>query len=160
MTYGFLFNGEYSYLRSGIWNPLDLLILIFSYICLTPLSATFKFIKTFRILRALRLISRNEGLKVAVRALIFAIPNVFNITVIMIIFYMIFGVMAVSNYKGKMHYCDYTIGNLSTLVYSKWDCLNSGGLWINKPFNYDNIINALVILFTMSTTAGWGDMMY
>lgn len=106
LTFGFFFNGENSYLR-GIWNILDFIILIFSYLCLTPLVSTFKVVKTFRILRSLRIIGRNEGLKVAVRALFFAIPNVLNITVIMILFYLLFAVVAISYFKGKMFYCGY-----------------------------------------------------
>jgi voltage-dependent calcium channel L type alpha-1D len=42
---------------------------------------------------------------------------------------------------------------------TKWDCLNSGGIWQNRTFNFDNIVNALITLFTMSTTAGWSEMM-
>jgi voltage-dependent calcium channel L type alpha-1D len=37
--------------------------------------------------------------------------------------------------------------------------LNSGGIWRSRTFNFDNIANALITLFTMSTTAGWGEMM-
>lgn len=54
----------------------------------------------------MRLISRNEGLKVAVRALFFAIPNVLKIALIMILFFMIFAVIGVSYFKGKLFYCD------------------------------------------------------
>jgi hypothetical protein len=75
VTFGFFFNGKFSYLR-GMWNILDFIILIFSFLCLTSLAQTFRVVKTFRILRCLRLIGRNEGLKVAVRALLFAIPNI------------------------------------------------------------------------------------
>jgi len=34
-----------------------------------------------------------------------------------------------------------------------------GGLWVNRTFNFDNIVNALITLFVMSTTAGWAEMM-
>jgi len=103
-TYGFLINGHESYLRN-IWNILDFCILIFSYLCLTSLVDTFKFVKTFRILRSLRIISRNEGLKVAVRALLYATPNIVSIAIIMILFFMIFAVILISYFKGKMNYC-------------------------------------------------------
>lgn len=103
-TYGFLFNGETSYIR-GVWNQLDFVILIFSYLCLTPLANSFKVVKALRIMRSLRLIGRNEGLKVAVGALFYAIPNVINITTIMIIFYTLFAVIGVSYFKGKLYYC-------------------------------------------------------
>jgi hypothetical protein len=149
-------NGPNSYLLN-LWNILDFVILVFSYLCLSKLVETFKVVKTFRILRSLRIISRNEGLKVAVRALLYATPNIMSITIIMIMFFMIFGVILVSYFKGKMYYC--TAGLFSEGLITKWDCLNRGGLWVNRTFNFDNMPNALITLFTMSTTAGWSEMM-
>lgn len=96
---GFLLNGPKSYLRIT-WNMLDFTIIMFSILATTPLSDSLTGIKVFRILRLLRLISKNEELKVAVRALFLAIPNVTSITVIMLLFYLIFGVILVSYYKG------------------------------------------------------------
>ena len=158
IAFGFIFNGERSYLR-GIWNILDFVILIFSFICLSSLADTFKVVKTFRILRSLRLISKNEGLKVAVRALLFAIPNILNITVIMILFFFIFGIICMSYFKGKMYSCSNALSELT--VTTKWDCLNSGGLWMNKIYNFDSLPSTLINLFVMSTTAGWSEtMMY
>lgn len=159
-----MFNGPRSYLRD-IWNILDFFILIFSYLCLTPLEGTFKVIKTFRILRSLRIIGKNEGLKVAVRALFFAIPNVLNITLIMLLFFLIFAVISVSYFKGKLHFCKIALefggGGHGHAVYKhKWDCLNEGGYWDNRTYNFDNTYNALVTLFMMSTTAGWAEIMF
>ena len=114
-------------------------------------------IKTFRILRCLRLIGRNEGLKIAVRALLFAIPNIISITVIMIMFFLVFAVISISYFKGKMFYCQYALEGIE--VIDKWDCLAAGGLWINRILNFDNISNALVTLFVMATTAGWSENM-
>lgn len=51
------------------------------------------------------MIGRNEGLKIAVRALLFAIPSIISITVIMIMFFLVFAVISVSYFKGKMFYC-------------------------------------------------------
>lgn len=78
---------------------------MFSVSSLTPLSNNLKTFKIFRILRVLRLISRNEGLKVAVRALVMALPNIANITIIMLLFFLIFGVVLVSYFKGKLFTC-------------------------------------------------------
>lgn len=95
ITFGFLFNGKYSYLRSP-WNIMDMTIVVFSTLSLTPLTDSLRTFKVFRILRLLRLISRNEKLQVAMRALMQAIPNIANITVIMLLFFLIFGVIGVS----------------------------------------------------------------
>jgi hypothetical protein len=114
ITFGFCFNGKFSYLK-GMWNILDFIILFFSYIGFSSVSdkfraakmfMTFKLVRTMRILRSLRIIGRNEGLKVAVRALLFAIPNILNITIIMLLFHSLFGVISVSHFKGKMYFCN------------------------------------------------------
>jgi len=34
-----------------------------------------------------------------------------------------------------------------------------GGSWVNKSYNFDNVINAIVTLFVMSTTEGWIGLM-
>ena len=73
ITFGFLFSGKPSYLRNP-WNLLDFIIIIFTILALTPLSDSLMTLKMFRIFRVFRLISRNEGLKVGVKALFNAIP--------------------------------------------------------------------------------------
>lgn len=93
---------------------------------MTPLSDDFK---GFKVIRILRLINRNEGLQVAVRALIYGIPNILNVTLIMILFFLIFGVIFVSRFKGKFYFCSDDIGGLE--IQQKWDCLNAGGVWEN-----------------------------
>lgn len=67
-TFGFLLNGKTSYLRNP-WNMLDFIIIILSIISLTPLPNSLRIMKILRVTRPLRLISRNKGLKVAVKAL-------------------------------------------------------------------------------------------
>ena len=158
IAFGFLFNGKTSYLRNQ-WNIIDFAIIIFSTLSLTPLSSNLKSMKIFRILRLLRLISRNEELKVAVRALFQAIPNVANVTIIMILFFLIFGVIAVSYFKGKLFYCESAMLELESFMVTKWDCLNSGGDWSNRLYNFDNTLSALVTLFVMATTSGWSEVM-
>lgn len=61
VIYGFLFNGPHSYLKN-VWNVNDFIILIFSYLYLSSLATSFKFVKTLKFMKALRLISRNQGL--------------------------------------------------------------------------------------------------
>ena len=92
IAYGFLFNGKDSYLYKPD-NLLDFVILIFSILAMSPLSNDFRAFKAFRVLR---IISRNEGLTVAVRALWRGLPNIINVSLIMILFLLIFGFIFVS----------------------------------------------------------------
>lgn len=65
---GFILNGETSYLRSS-WDILDFTIVIFSVLSLASNNGKlkiFKVLRLIRVMRPLRVISRNEGLKLAV----------------------------------------------------------------------------------------------
>lgn len=46
------------------------------------------------------------------------------------------------------------------LVNTKWDCLNSGGEWLNRDYNFDNIFNSIITLFNMISTEGWTNVMF
>ena len=66
--YGFAFNGDNSYLRSG-WNVIDFLVVVFSVVSLIITSSKLKIVKIFRLLRVLRplrVISRNKGLRIGI----------------------------------------------------------------------------------------------
>ena len=104
ITFGLIFNGKTSYLRKT-WNILDFCIIIFSILSLTPYLDNLRIFKMFRVVRSLRLVSKNEGLQLAVKALMSAIPQLANVLLIMILFYIIFSIIAISYFKGKYFYC-------------------------------------------------------
>ena len=60
MTYGFLFNGKHSYLRS-LWNIFDFAIVLGSILdlSLTSNSTGVRAIRSIRILRPIRIVARN-----------------------------------------------------------------------------------------------------
>ncbi len=124
IAFGVLLNGPWSYLCI-VWNIMDFTIAVISVISLTPLISNLNSIKMLRIFRALRVITKNDGLKVALGALFQAIPNVLNVTIIMLLCFSIFGIVCVSYFKGKGYQCKNQIDS----VKDKWDCLNHGGQW-------------------------------
>ena len=144
LAYGFVLNGRPSYLRN-LWNVMDFIIIILSVINLTPIVSNLQVIKVFRVVRPLRLISRNKGLKVAVKALGKAIPSIGNVSVITSLFYLIFGIICTSYFKGKLYQCNTddvdAADNIS--INQKWECLSAGGTWENSHFNFDNILNSV-----------------
>jgi len=108
---GFIANGKKSYLRKG-WNVLDFTIVLMSIVSTTITSQKFKIVKIFRlirVLRPLRLISRNKLLKIAIQALFMALPNIFNVIVVAMLFFVIFGIIAVNYFKGAFY--NYEIPN-------------------------------------------------
>jgi hypothetical protein len=40
------------------------------------------------------------------------------------------------------------------------DCVAYGGHWVNKRHNFDNVLNALSLLFQIITAEGWLEYMY
>jgi hypothetical protein len=81
---GFLLNGRTSYLRSG-WNILDFCIVSISLMSLFSSNddySSLKALRTLRVLKPLRLISRNESLKIVINALIRSLTNVANVFLI------------------------------------------------------------------------------
>lgn len=146
IAFGLLFCGSTSYLRNG-WNIADFSIAILSLISLTLTSQNLSVIKVFRllkVLRPLRVISKNEGLRISVRSLAIAIPGIFNVIIITLIFYLIFGVIGINYFKGRLYYCDTRHLTFSTgFINDKWECLIYGGEWNKYFLNFDNIGSAM-----------------
>lgn len=70
----------------------------------------------------------------------------------MTLFFMMFGVICTSFFKGKHFVCEgTTIGSYT----DKWECMSMGGDWGKRPFTFDSIPESVITLFVMSTTAGW-----
>lgn len=105
--------GKRAYLRDS-WNRLDFFIVI---IGITDLLVTqvasdsdidLRFLRALRALRALRplrMVSRNEGMKIVVSSVLKAMPVVFNVFLILILFYLIFGILGVIFFKGSFFMC-------------------------------------------------------
>lgn len=92
--------------------------------------------------------------------MMYAIPSILNVTIIILFFFMIFGIICVSYFKGTLFYCSFDHLNLDELSYTnKWSCIDLGGEWINKVSNFDNLYQAITTLFIMSTGT-WAELMY
>jgi hypothetical protein len=105
---GFICNGPKSYMKS-FWHILDFLIVLVSIFSLIdlPVKITFlKIIRMARLLRPLKIISKNENLKMSINALVVSLPAIASLMVIVLLFMFIFAIMGVSLFKGKSYYCD------------------------------------------------------
>ena len=103
---------EGAYLRSA-WNILDFIIVIVGLIAFgieysdgssRDLMAV-RALRTFRALRPLRMASRAQGMKVVVNALFSAVPGITNVAFVCLLFYVIFGILGLNLFMGKMYYC-------------------------------------------------------
>ena len=161
---GFLFNGKTSYMRDS-WNILDFMIVIFSLtnIALTSYNlGIMKLFRMLRVLRPLRVLKRNFGLKIQVVSLINAIPGIMNLLAITILLLMLFGIQGVNFFAGKMFYCNVAKMPEATKkkINSQWDCYDYGGEWLRFSANFDDVGQAMLTMFTMMTNEGWTEVMW
>merc|ERR1740128_633795 len=96
---------------TNAWCWLDFVIVMVSLINFTAtlLGAggiqAFKTMRTLRALRPLRAMSRMQGMRVVVNALVQAIPSIFNVLLVCLIFWLIFAIMGVQLFAGKFYKC-------------------------------------------------------
>ena len=84
-AYGFAFCGKDSYIKSP-WNILDFTIVISALLSIILSDVNLGFIKSLRVLRVLRplrLIAKNKGLKLAIITIFRSLPPIFNLMLIM-----------------------------------------------------------------------------
>ncbi|GAA6214561.1 sodium channel protein type 4 subunit alpha A-like [Lates japonicus] len=127
-----------------------------------------KSLRTLRALRPLRALSRFEGMRVVVNALVGAIPSIFNVLLVCLIFWLIFSIMGVNLFAGKFYRCiNTTTEELFplTVVNNRSDCIaikeaTQEARWVNVKVNYDNVGKGYLSLLQVATFKGWMDIMY
>ncbi|NWY67470.1 CAC1H protein, partial [Erithacus rubecula] len=159
------FSGENAYLQSS-WNILDGVLVFVSIIDIIVSMASaggakilgvLRVLRLLRTLRPLRVISRAPGLKLVVETLISSLRPIGNIVLICCAFFIIFGILGVQLFKGKFYYCDgLDVKNITT----KADCTNAHYKWVRRKYNFDNLGQALMSLFVLSSKDGWVNIMY
>ncbi|RMC17573.1 hypothetical protein DUI87_05237 [Hirundo rustica rustica] len=159
------FSGENTYLQSS-WNVLDGVLVFVSIIDIIVSMASaggakilgvLRVLRLLRTLRPLRVISRAPGLKLVVETLISSLRPIGNIVLICCAFFIIFGILGVQLFKGKFYYCDGPdVKNITT----KADCTNAHYRWVRRKYNFDNLGQALMSLFVLSSKDGWVNIMY
>ena len=106
---GLLFNGKKSYLRK-FWNILDFFVVFISItsLCLSDDSqlGVLKILRMGRLFRPLRVISRNEGLRISIQALVVSLPAMLRLMMIVGLFFIIFAIMGITLFKGFFEMCD------------------------------------------------------
>ncbi|XP_013912299.1 PREDICTED: sodium channel protein type 1 subunit alpha isoform X1 [Thamnophis sirtalis] len=159
---------------TNAWCWLDFLIVDVSLISLTANALGYselgaiKSLRTLRALRPLRALSRFEGMRVVVNALLGAIPSIMNVLLVCLIFWLIFSIMGVNLFAGKFYHCvNTTTGNMFEVdeVANKSECeslilANETARWKNVKVNFDNVGFGYLSLLQVATFKGWMDIMY
>ncbi|XP_016534067.1 sodium channel, voltage gated, type VIII, alpha subunit b isoform X2 [Poecilia formosa] len=160
---------------TNAWCWLDFFIVDVSIVSLIANALGFsdlgpiKSLRTLRALRPLRALSRFEGMRVVVNALVGAIPSIMNVLLVCLIFWLIFSIMGVNLFAGKYYYCFNETAEAYFLpndVNNKTQCfelINSNYTevrWKNVKINFDNVGAGYLALLQVATFKGWMDIMY
>ncbi|XP_060523337.1 voltage-dependent T-type calcium channel subunit alpha-1H-like isoform X2 [Cylas formicarius] len=157
--------GPNAYFTSG-WNIMDGSLVIISIVDIIMFlindttSRIFGILRVFRLLRSLRplrVINRAPGLKLVVQTLLSSLRPIGNIVLICCTFFIIFGILGVQLFKGTFYHC---VGENLTGIYNVTDCLDRGYQWKNEKYNFDDLVQALMSLFVLSSRDGWVNIMY
>ncbi|XP_012272837.1 sodium channel protein para isoform X4 [Orussus abietinus] len=152
---------------TNAWCWLDFIIVMVSLInfvaslCGAGGIQAFKTMRTLRALRPLRAMSRMQGMRVVVNALVQAIPSIFNVLLVCLIFWLIFAIMGVQLFAGKYYKC--VDANKTTLSHEiipdRNACIAENYTWENSPMNFDHVGKAYLCLFQVATFKGWIQIM-
>ncbi|XP_073324248.1 sodium channel, voltage gated, type VIII, alpha subunit b isoform X2 [Pagrus major] len=160
---------------TNAWCWLDFFIVDVSIVSLIANALGFsdlgpiKSLRTLRALRPLRALSRFEGMRVVVNALVGAIPSIMNVLLVCLIFWLIFSIMGVNLFAGKYYYCYNETAEenfLPDVVNNKTECFAfinanySEVRWKNVKINFDNVGAGYLALLQVATFKGWMDIMY
>nr|XP_039317417.1 voltage-dependent N-type calcium channel subunit alpha-1B isoform X3 [Saimiri boliviensis boliviensis] len=154
-----------------LWNILDFIVVSGALVAFAFSSFvggskgkdinTIKSLRVLRVLRPLKTIKRLPKLKAVFDCVVNSLKNVLNILIVYMLFMFIFAVIAVQLFKGKFFYCTDESKELERdcrgqyLDYEKEEVEAQPRQWKKYDFHYDNVLWALLTLFTVSTGEGW-----
>ncbi|KAH8346359.1 hypothetical protein KR084_007257, partial [Drosophila pseudotakahashii] len=150
---------------TSFWTILDFIIVFVSVFSLlieeNENLKVLRSLRTLRALRPLRAISRWQGMRIVVNALMYAIPSIFNVLLVCLVFWLIFSIMGVQFFGGKFFKCVNEMGELLpiTEVNDKWDCIEQNYTWINSKITFDHVGMGYLALLQVATFEGWMEVM-
>ncbi|XP_034476823.1 sodium channel protein 60E-like [Drosophila innubila] len=150
---------------TSFWTILDFIIVFVSVFSLlieeNENLKVLRSLRTLRALRPLRAISRWQGMRIVVNALMYAIPSIFNVLLVCLVFWLIFSIMGVQFFGGKFFKCVNELGELLpiTEVDDKETCLKLNYTWINSKITFDHVGMGYLALLQVATFEGWMEVM-
>ncbi|XP_037334560.2 voltage-dependent L-type calcium channel subunit alpha-1D isoform X4 [Pungitius pungitius] len=154
------------------FNLLDLLVVGVSLVSFGIQSSAIsvvKILRVLRVLRPLRAINRAKGLKHVVQCVFVAIRTIGNIMIVTTLLQFMFACIGVQLFKGKFYRCTDDAKSSPDDCKGTYILYNNGDtalpmvkerIWYNSDFNFDNVLMAMMALFTVSTFEGWPTLLY
>eukprot|EP00760_Papus_ankaliazontas_P025843 PhM_4_TR2892/c0_g1_i1/m.101635 len=128
--------------------------------------------KMFVVLRVVRLAMRFEQLRVVSIALMRSLPHVARGTCLCLFVFLIFGILGVQLFKGVFYHCtDEAVldekectGMYARTVEDSASYLSYDSVlerkWVREDRNFDNIVEAMLVLFQMGTGDAWSETLW
>ena len=161
-----IWKGPGAYLKTG-FNRLDCFVVLSSLITYAVGDAIpVKTLRILRVLRPLRTIQRLPGLKLVITVIMQSLPAIKYVCIIGAGMMIVLGITGMELFLGQMASCtlaggEETIDPLTEKSnLDKAACLEQGGVWRANRFNFDNIGQAIITIFIISTGDNWQDIMY
>ncbi|XP_057654962.1 muscle calcium channel subunit alpha-1 isoform X8 [Diorhabda carinulata] len=160
-----------AFLRSA-FNMLDLLVVCVSLVSIYNSQGAMnvvKILRVLRVLRPLRAINRAKGLKHVVQCVIVAVKTIGNIVLVTCLLQFMFAVIGVQLFKGKLSHCTDRSKMTADDCNGTYLVYENGNIdrpsmqersWDPNRFHFDNVLKAMLTLFTVSTFEGWPALLY
>lgn len=142
-----------SYLKD-VGNRIDFFIVIESLLDIIFSSSNGGVFRVLRALRPLRILPKFRQMRIVIKSLSNALGPLINVGVLMLMTWVIFAILGMSLMAERMNHCD--VGEEgSAYGISMAACLQNGKKWTHSHWNFDNVFEALVTLFLVSTLESW-----
>jgi hypothetical protein len=124
------------------WNRFDFLMVPIAFVAIFLGGPGYNALRVLRVARVLRLVKRAKGLRRLFDSLMFALPPLMNISLLLVLTLFVFGVVG-TTFFGSVYI----------------DPNSTTNFVLTEYFNFRNAGNSMVLLFQISTTESWSDVM-
>nr|XP_029729095.1 LOW QUALITY PROTEIN: voltage-dependent calcium channel type A subunit alpha-1-like [Aedes albopictus] len=186
LALGFVMH-KHSYLRN-IWNIMDFFVVVTGSMTIfaeANVDVDLRMLRSFRVLRPLKLVSRIPSLQVVLKSIIKAMAPLLQIGLLVLFAIVIFAIIGLEFYSGALHRSCYSLEDISQIVKEgefptpcnadndtiaptgAYVCNSSDSMcveqWEGPNFgitSFDNIGFAMLTVFQCITMEGWTAILY
>lgn len=169
-----LYAHSHAYLRDN-WNLIDVAVVFVSWLSIALGAAKIssggvRALRALRVLRPIRLVNRVASMRIVVNSIFLAIPGVANVAALLGFFLLVFAILGVQFFGGKLGNCEIaSVTNRSSceattavlLDRRTMQLSNRTAIWYNPDIgSFDDVLSAMLVLFEMITAEMWPEVLH
>lgn len=147
------------YQEKGQFLKKSLFLFILCFLYALNFLLKMPLLKLFMILRVFFIMNPYKSLKFVVSALVFSFSELLPLFSLYFLLIFAFAVVGTRLFKGELWQCEGLASNYYENITNKIQCFDYGGDWVNADFSFDNIPNAINLLFAIANSSGWLPLM-